>query len=577
MPGRKGWGNTLKNIHHKLKPWYIVVAIFFLWWLAAKLEVWNSYLLPSPAKVFSTFLAMVKKGEIATAIMVSLRRVLTGFTISFTLAFLCAVISAYAPGVAEYFRFIGNFFRNAPPIAMISLLILWFGLGETPKLIIILLASFFPMTMNIATGFLQCDEKLLEVGKSLHFSKLQQFFRITLPASRLNILTGIRIGLGYSWRALIGAEMFAAAAGLGYMIVFAQQMSRSDKVLIGILMIGMIGALTDAALRFLISMAEKSIQPGTVQIAEPDAGNSDTKKVLREAEKSDRDADDGAGQETGTHKGESLYRSWYEIPSGSDSDVWEAVGESGDGQICLQHVSKQFTTDKGVLQILEDVSIRIPADRITVVLGKSGCGKTTLLRMISGLDTDYEGTIRIPDGMKSAFVFQESRLMPWLRVRDNITFGMKKNGISEKKVQGLLDLTGLSEFEHARPAQLSGGMQQRTAIARALAVEPDFLLMDEPFAALDYFTREGMQKSLLSIQKQTGCGILFITHSVDEALAIADQILILGGGKIYKRYQLTAGTVQSHPDGGTASGCTGAGEKPAMDLSELKADILMNI
>ena len=134
MPGRKGWGNTLKNIHHKLKPWYIVVAIFFLWWLAAKLEVWNSYLLPSPAKVFSTFLAMVKKGEIATAIMVSLRRVLTGFTISFTLAFLCAVISAYAPGVAEYFRFIGNFFRNAPPIAMISLLILWFGLGETPKL-----------------------------------------------------------------------------------------------------------------------------------------------------------------------------------------------------------------------------------------------------------------------------------------------------------------------------------------------------------------------------------------------------------------------------------------------------------
>ena len=167
--------------------------------------------------------------------------------------------------------------------------------------------------------------------------------------------------------------------------------------------------------------------------------------------------------------------------------------------------------------------------------------------------------------------------MPWLRVRDNITFGLKKNGISEKKVQELLNLTGLSEFGHARPAQLSGGMQQRTAIARALAVEPDFLLMDEPFAALDYFTREGMQKSLLSIQKQTGCGILFITHSVDEALAIADQILILGGGKIYKRYQLTAGTVQSHPDGGTASGCTGAGEKPAGDLSELKADILMNI
>jgi sulfonate transport system ATP-binding protein len=160
-------------------------------------------------------------------------------------------------------------------------------------------------------------------------------------------------------------------------------------------------------------------------------------------------------------------------------------------------------------------------------------------------------------------VFQESRLMPWLRVRDNITFGLKKDEIREEKVATLLRLTGLTSFARTKPAQLSGGMRQRTAIARALAVEPDFLLMDEPFAALDYFTRESMQRSLLAIQKKTGCGILFITHSIDEALILADQILIMGNGRIYKRYQLTAGS--------------SSGKAAGRDLSELKEDILMNI
>ena len=251
----------MKKLHEKLKPWYVIALLVVLWWLAARLQIWNSYLLPAPSKVLSTLVSMTRKGEITRAVLVSLRRVAAGFLISFTLAFVCALVSAYAPGVAAYFRHLGNFFRNVPPLALISLLILWFGLGEAPKLIIIVLASFFPMTMSIATGFIQCDTGLLEVGQSMHFSKPRQFWRITLPASRLNILTGIRIGLGYSWRALIGAEMFAAAAGLGYMIVFAQQMSRSDKVLIGIGLIGLIGALSDVLLRGLIRLAGENTQP----------------------------------------------------------------------------------------------------------------------------------------------------------------------------------------------------------------------------------------------------------------------------------------------------------------------------
>ena len=236
---------AVKRVHTILKPWYIPALILLLWWTASALEVWNAYLLPPPWKAARTFWSMLLRGEIAASVAVSLRRVLAGFGISFALAFLCGLAIAYLPALAAYFRHIGNFFRNVPPLALISLLILWFGLGETSKLIIIVLASFFPMEMNIAKGFSSVDRRLLEVGESLGFSALRRFLLISLPAAREDILVGMRAGLGYSWRALIGAEMFAAAAGLGYMIVFAQQMSRSDKVLIGILLIGGIGCLSD--------------------------------------------------------------------------------------------------------------------------------------------------------------------------------------------------------------------------------------------------------------------------------------------------------------------------------------------
>lgn len=235
----------IKKLHQHLKPWYVIFLILILWWMVSAMEIWNTYLLPTPWKVGATFWKMLLKGEILKAILVSFQRVLYGFAISFALAFFMGMLSAYLPGHALYLSHVSNFLRNVPPLSMISLLILWFGLGETSKLIIIVLASFFPMTMNISKGFRECDKRLLEVGKSMGFSRRKLFFSISLPYAREDILVGMRIGLGYSWRALIGAEMFAAASGLGHMIVFAQQMSRSDKVIIGIFLIGIIGCICD--------------------------------------------------------------------------------------------------------------------------------------------------------------------------------------------------------------------------------------------------------------------------------------------------------------------------------------------
>lgn len=235
----------MKKINRFLKPYYIIILIIALWYLISYLGIWNTYLLPTPWKVCATFKSMLLKGELLESILVSFKRVLVGFGISFVFAFIAGMISSFFTSKSEYFSHINNFMRNVPPISLISLLILWFGIGEISKLVIIILASFYPMNMNIAKGFKECDKKLVEVGKSLGFSKLKIFWRIYLPYAKEDILVGMRIGLGYSWRALIGAEMFAASSGLGYMIVFAQQMSRSDKVIIGILLIGLIGSICD--------------------------------------------------------------------------------------------------------------------------------------------------------------------------------------------------------------------------------------------------------------------------------------------------------------------------------------------
>lgn len=230
-----------------------ILAVLLIWELVCRFGALNAYVLPPPSKVWSSFVKMLVSGELWNDIVISFLRVMKGFLIAFVLAFVLGMARILFPGSASWYEYLVQFFRHVPPLSMIPLLILWCGIGETTKIVIIVLASFFPMYLNIVKGFTGCDQKLIEVGDMFGYSKGKKFFRIILPYASADILVGMRIGLGYSWRAIIGAEMVAASTGLGHLILFAQQMSRTDKVIVGILVIGLVGYATDWLFGLLIA------------------------------------------------------------------------------------------------------------------------------------------------------------------------------------------------------------------------------------------------------------------------------------------------------------------------------------
>jgi NitT/TauT family transport system ATP-binding protein len=221
--------------------------------------------------------------------------------------------------------------------------------------------------------------------------------------------------------------------------------------------------------------------------------------------------------------------------------------ETKNSKITIKDVSRIFFSPSGErIEALKDVNLEVEdafsaagrdIGEFRVLLGPSGCGKSTLLRMIAGLDKPTSGQVLVngqpvtAPGKDRGMVFQKYTSFPWLTVAENVAYGMKINGVPEAQhketVERLLKSVGLTEFADVYPETLSGGMQQRVAIARTLALRPSVILMDEPFGALDAQTRSDMQQLLLQIWDETACTILFVTHDVEEAVYLADRIFIM--------------------------------------------------
>lgn len=200
----------------------------------------------------------------------------------------------------------------------------------------------------------------------------------------------------------------------------------------------------------------------------------------------------------------------------------------------IQHLSKTFHSAKGDVKALHNIQLDIQEGEFITVIGPSGCGKSTLLKIIAGLDVDYSGTVSLGGrkvegpGIDKGFIFQEPRLFPWLTVERNIAadLSLRKPEV-RKKVDELIELVRLKGFEKSYPRELSGGMAQRVAIARALLRNPKVLLLDEPFGALDAFTRAHMQEVLLDIWERNRTTMIFVTHDIDEAVFLANRVIVL--------------------------------------------------
>lgn len=196
-------------------------------------------------------------------------------------------------------------------------------------------------------------------------------------------------------------------------------------------------------------------------------------------------------------------------------------------------LTKTYTISGKLIIALNTVDLTFSENSFTCIVGKSGCGKTTLLRLLSGLEPATSGTIDYGKAAKIGFVFQEPRLMPWLTVNANIAFAAKNDpSLPAAPDEKLLELLGLKAFQHSFPAQLSGGMAQHTALGRTLFQNPDLILMDEPFSALDYFTRRSLQQMLLNLFQQQKKSVIFVTHDVEEALLLGQRILVMQEGRI---------------------------------------------
>ncbi|CCC40756.1 ABC transporter ATP-binding protein [Haloquadratum walsbyi] len=212
-------------------------------------------------------------------------------------------------------------------------------------------------------------------------------------------------------------------------------------------------------------------------------------------------------------------------------------GNETRAKVVVDTVTKVFESERQTVRALDEVSFTVSDGEFVCLVGPSGCGKTTLFRVIAGLEMPTNGEVRLAGntvtgpGTDRGMVFQEYGLFPWRTVQENVAFGLEEQGAVEpnrsRRVDEMLELVGLTEFKDAYPKELSGGMKQRVGIARALAVDPEILLADEPFGSVDAQTREMLHDELLSIWTTTGKTVLFVTHDVEEAVTLADRVVVM--------------------------------------------------
>ena len=413
--------------------------------------------------------------------------------------------------------------RPVPVTAWLPLSMIMFGIGPKSAFFLVALGAFYPILVNTIFAVRSVEPRLFEAAQMLGVSPARLFPKVVLPASLPGMFTGLRLGLGFAWVVIVVGEMTGVQTGLGAMIMDARQLSRTEIVIAGMAVIGVAGFLSDY------------VGPDA---GPPAAGLEPAAWLIPVVM--------GQRVKSGGHVvGDRL----AVMPQREAAPILRDTS-----LLMTEPVLRAINAGKiypGGIEALRNANLTIAPGEFVCLIGASGCGKSTLLRMIAGFETVTSGQIIVRGrevtgpGPDRGMVFQDYGLFPWLTIRKNIAFGPLARGKPKAEAMATADrfvsMMGLDRFADSYPHQLSGGMKQRVAIGRVLANDARMALMDEPFGALDAMTRERLQDELLTIWRATGLSVVFVTHSLEEAIFLADRVVVMspGPGRIVAEERIT--------------------------------------
>lgn len=245
--------NTANSYKNNLIAITTLIVFILIWKLCSLSGKFNVYILPDPSTVLKTAYELLTSGELLRHLLVSLKRIFWGYSLAIIISLILTFLLFSSSLIKSIIAPPLNFLRQIPPLALLPLLLSWLGIGEEQKVSVIILGCLFPILFNFIGGVEQVDKKLVEVAKVFGLKKWQIYRRIFLPSALPSILIGLRVGLGFSWRSLVGAELIASSSGIGYMMIDAESMARTDIILVGVFVIGSMGMLTDYILSKIIN------------------------------------------------------------------------------------------------------------------------------------------------------------------------------------------------------------------------------------------------------------------------------------------------------------------------------------
>ena len=454
---------------------------------------------------------LTTEGTLWIACGASLQRVLVGFLLALLGGLATGITLGLLPPLRRALTPFFEILRPVPPIAWIPIAVALFGIGNASAYFIIFVGAFFPVLTNVVLGMSTVEKSYLDVAKVFGASPWRSFIHVVLPSSLPSIFAGLRVGLGFAWMCVVAAEMFAARSGLGYEIQLNRQLFRLDRVMAGVIVIGLIGWTMSR----LMTLLEWVSLPWRREFLSRE-GWSAVPLPKQNHRKGNSEA--------------------------SANNVAVATVENDlpptprtDGASVHIH-GLTFAYPEGPT-VLRDINLDVQPGEVFCILGKSGCGKSTLLKLLAGLETRFEGKIAINNHAPAAnradvtMAFQHASLFPWKTAVANIRFALNsrdgRTNDASTAAATALSLVRLSHKADAYPHQLSGGQQQRVAMARAIACHPRLILLDEPLSGLDSYTRETLQSEISALVHRSGITAILVTHDIAEAIFMADRIAIM--------------------------------------------------